>query len=132
MSIGVTGYHAFRGLARSFSLPSRSCASSGLIQFGIPSHALPPPSSFSLSHAVIDRFNLHGYQGTAGNRSGVYEEVRVRGGKTIRMSEHGESDNTGATLATTLALDLTFLHPQRCVRDAANSAQSELGLQSSM
>jgi hypothetical protein len=72
--------------------------------------------SFNASvRAVIDRFNLHGYEGAAGNRSGVYAEVAVRGGKDIRLSEHGEGDDTGATLAANLALDMAQLHPRSWV-----------------
>jgi len=72
--------------------------------------------SFNSSvRSVIDRFNLHGYQGTAGNRSGVYAEVAVKGGKPIRLSEHGEGDDSGAQLATALGLDMALLHPSSWV-----------------
>lgn len=68
--------------------------------------------SFNASvRGTIDRFNLHGYQGTAGNRSGVYAEVAQAGGKPIRLSEHGEGDDSGAQLAAALGLDMAFLHP---------------------
>ena len=31
--------------------------------------------------ALPPQFNVHGYQGTSGNRSGLYQEVVVQGGK---------------------------------------------------
>jgi hypothetical protein len=42
------------------------------------------------ARAVIDQVNVHGYQGTSGNRSGLYWQTVVEGGKALRMSEHGE------------------------------------------
>jgi galactan endo-1,6-beta-galactosidase len=63
------------------------------------------------ARAVIDQVNVHGYQGTSGNRSGLYDEVVVGGGKALRMSEHGDGDASGATVATNAMLDFGALHP---------------------
>lgn len=62
------------------------------------------------ARAVIDQVNVHGYQGTSGNRSGLYWQVVVEGGKAFRMSEHGDGDDSGATLVTNLLLDFAELH----------------------
>ena len=62
------------------------------------------------ARAAIDAVNVHGYQGLEGNRSGLYAEVVVAGGKELRMSEHGEGDGSGGALAQQLLLDFTQLH----------------------
>lgn len=64
----------------------------------------------STARAPIDTVNVHGYQGTSGNRSGLYEETVVIGGKALRMSEHGDGDATGQTLAQNMLLDFNELH----------------------
>jgi len=67
----------------------------------------------SLSAAAvsnIDRVNVHGYQGTGGNRAALYSAV-VAKGKKLWNSEHGESDGTGISLVASLMLDLRRLHP---------------------
>lgn len=66
---------------------------------------LPAPA-----RAAIDVVNVHGYQGPEGNRSGLYAEVVLAGRKELRLSEHGEGDGTGATLAAQLLQDFGELH----------------------
>lgn len=63
------------------------------------------------ARAVIDQVNVHGYQGTSGNRQGLYQAAVVQGGKALRMSEHGDGDASGATVATNAMLDFGALHP---------------------
>ena len=45
----------------------------------------------------IDTFNCHGYEPN-GDRATLKDLVNTRGGKDIRLSEHGEGDGTGGSL----------------------------------
>jgi galactan endo-1,6-beta-galactosidase len=58
----------------------------------------------------VNRINVHGYQGTGGNRAGLYSEA-VQRQKVLWNSEYGENDATGIRLVTSLMLDLRRLHP---------------------
>lgn len=62
------------------------------------------------ARGAVDEVNVHGYEGVQGNRSGLYEAAVVDGGKALRLSEHGEGDATGSTLASVLLLDFQDLH----------------------
>lgn len=64
----------------------------------------------STAKASVARVNVHGYQGASGNRDGLYDVVSASG-KKLWNSEYGESDATGAKLASNLILDLIWLHP---------------------
>jgi galactan endo-1,6-beta-galactosidase len=68
--------------------------------------ALPAPA-----RAVIDQFNVHGYQ-EGGDRAGLYDAVVKRGGKVLRDSEYGDGDGSGGALATSLLQDWAALHPR--------------------
>ena len=59
---------------------------------------------------VIGEWNVHGYAYGGPGRAQVYDEVVVRGGKVLRMSEYGEGDGTGASLAGNVMLDFAALH----------------------
>lgn len=65
----------------------------------------------STAKSVIDQVNVHGYEGTSGDRNGLYQQTVVQNGKILRMSEHGDGDSSGATMITNLLLDLIELHP---------------------
>jgi len=56
---------------------------------------------------VVDRVNVHGYQGTGGRRDLLYSEVA---GKTLWNSEYGDGDGSGLSMATNLHLDMHWLH----------------------
>jgi len=58
----------------------------------------------------VFRINLHGYQGTGGNRAAMYT-LASSAGKVLWNSEYGENDATGVRLVTSLMLDLHRLHP---------------------
>ena len=62
------------------------------------------------ARAAFPLLQVHGYEGASGNRSGLYELAAVQGGKTIRNSEHGEGDGSGASLASQVGLDFGELH----------------------
>jgi galactan endo-1,6-beta-galactosidase len=71
--------------------------------------ALTTWNSFSTAtRARVDQVNVHGYQGSGGNRAGLYAATA---GKRVWNTEHGESDGTGMTLARDLNLDFHALHP---------------------
>jgi galactan endo-1,6-beta-galactosidase len=46
------------------------------------------------TRALIDQFNVHGYQ-EGGDRAGLYDAVVVKGGKVLHDSEYGDGDGTG-------------------------------------
>jgi galactan endo-1,6-beta-galactosidase len=58
----------------------------------------------------IGRINTHGYQYGGGRRDTLYSTAQAAG-KALWNSEYGESDATGAQLASNLILDLRWLHP---------------------
>jgi len=68
--------------------------------------ALPAPAK-----AIIDQVNVHGYQ-EGGDRAGLYRAAVVEGGKVLRDSEYGDGDGSGGTLATSILLDWSQLHPR--------------------
>ena len=59
--------------------------------------------------------NVHGYQQAGGRRDLLHEEAAVLGAKNLWNSEYGECDESGASLAANLALDLWALHPNAWV-----------------
>ena len=65
----------------------------------------------STAKAVIDQVNVHGYEGTTGDRNGLYQQAVVQNKKILRMSEHGDGDASGETMVLNLLLDLQQLHP---------------------
>ncbi|MEU0074256.1 glycoside hydrolase [Streptomyces sp. NPDC006332] len=68
--------------------------------------------SFSSStKALVNRVNVHGYQGSGGRRDGLYTDVVTNSGKALWNSETGDSDGTGATMASNLLYDFRWLHP---------------------
>jgi hypothetical protein len=58
----------------------------------------------------FDILQVHGYEGNAGNRTGLYELGVIQGKKILRNSEHGEGDGSGESLATQFLLDSTQMH----------------------
>lgn len=58
----------------------------------------------------IGRVNVHGYQKSSGDRSGLYT-LATNAGKKIWNSEYGENDATGSQLVSNLILDFRWLHP---------------------
>ena len=60
--------------------------------------------------AVVDRVNVHGYQGSGGRRDLLSADVRAAG-KSLWNSETGDGDGTGLTLASNLCLDFRWLRP---------------------
>ncbi|MEH1124320.1 glycoside hydrolase [Micromonospora sp. CPCC 206061] len=59
---------------------------------------------------LVRQVNVHGYQGSAGRRDLLYNDVRAAG-KILWNSESGENDSTGITMARNLCLDWRWLHP---------------------
>lgn len=69
-------------------------------------------SSFgSTTKALVDRVNVHGYQGSGGRRDLLYTDAVTSAGKALWNSEYGDGDATGLTLAGNLLLDFRWLHP---------------------
>ncbi|KAF7288878.1 Glycoside hydrolase family 30 protein [Mycena indigotica] len=64
----------------------------------------------STAVSQIARVNVHGYQYGGGRRDTLYSAVTAKG-KKLWNSEYGESDATGASLASNLLLDFVWLHP---------------------
>ncbi len=61
-----------------------------------------------VTRSIVSRVNVHGYEGEKSPRS----ELRaIVGSKPLWLSEHGESDASGATLARDLGLDMCDLLP---------------------
>ncbi|KAI1322732.1 glycoside hydrolase [Xylariaceae sp. FL0255] len=58
----------------------------------------------------VGRINVHGYEGTSGNRAELYSLVSSAK-KKLWTSEYGDSDATGESMVECLFLDLTTLHP---------------------
>ena len=95
-------------LARAGLAPLRVAASDeSRIDMALSTWAALPPAA----RAVIDQFNVHGYQ-EGGDRAGLYNAVVVQGGKVLRDSEYGDGDGSGGTLATSLLADWAALHPR--------------------
>lgn len=65
----------------------------------------------SATKALVDRVNVHGYQGSGGRRDLLYTDVVTTAGKRLWNSETGDADGTGLTLASNLCLDFRWLHP---------------------
>jgi galactan endo-1,6-beta-galactosidase len=69
-------------------------------------------NSFSSStKGLVNRVNVHGYQGSGGRRDLLYTDVVTTARKQLWNSEYGDSDGTGLTLASNLCLDFRWLHP---------------------
>ncbi|MEU4897660.1 glycoside hydrolase [Streptomyces sp. NPDC044780] len=62
------------------------------------------------ARAAVGRLTVHGYQGSSGDRNGLYQQARSAD-KGLWNSETGDGDSTGLTTATNLCLDLNRLHP---------------------
>lgn len=76
------------------------------------SMALATWGSFNATtRGFIDEVNTHGYEGINANRSGLYAEAVLRGGKALRMSEHGDGDGSGLTMLANMHADFAQLHP---------------------
>lgn len=65
----------------------------------------------SSTKALVNRVNVHGYQGSGGRRDLLYTDVVTTAGKGLWNSETGDGDATGLTLASNLCLDFRWLHP---------------------
>ncbi|WP_028803446.1 glycoside hydrolase [Streptomyces sp. 142MFCol3.1] len=65
----------------------------------------------STTKALVDRVNVHGYQGAGGRRDLLYTDAVTTARKSLWNSEYGDADGTGATLASNLLLDFRWLHP---------------------
>ncbi|MFD1272800.1 beta-1,6-galactanase [Streptomyces kaempferi] len=65
----------------------------------------------STTRALVDRVNVHGYQGSGGRRDLLYTDAVTTGGKALWNSEYGDGDGTGLSLASNLLLDFRWLHP---------------------
>ncbi|GGL71400.1 hypothetical protein GCM10010129_13830 [Streptomyces fumigatiscleroticus] len=61
--------------------------------------------------ALVNRVNVHGYQGSGGRRDLLYTDVVTTAGKALWNSETGDSDGTGLTMAGNLCYDFRWLHP---------------------
>lgn len=65
----------------------------------------------STTKALVNRVNVHGYQGSGGRRDLLYTDVVTTARKGLWNSETGDGDATGLTLASNLCLDFRWLHP---------------------
>lgn len=65
----------------------------------------------STTKGLVNRVNVHGYQGSGGRRDLLYTDVVTTAGKKLWNSETGDKDATGLTLASNLCLDFRWLHP---------------------
>ncbi|MFF9619990.1 glycoside hydrolase [Streptomyces griseosporeus] len=61
--------------------------------------------------SLVDRVNVHGYQGAGGRRDLLYTDVVTTSRKALWNSETGDSDGTGLTMARNLLYDFRWLHP---------------------
>ena len=61
------------------------------------------------TQALVDIINVHGYEGTDGDRRGLYEAATAAG-KVLRNSEHGDGDGSGQQLAQRWMMDFTQMH----------------------
>ncbi|WAU83753.1 beta-1,6-galactanase [Streptomyces sp. Qhu-G9] len=69
-------------------------------------------NSFGAStKALVNQFNVHGYQGSGGRRDLLHTDVVTTSGKKLWNSETGDKDGTGLTMASNLCLDFRWLHP---------------------
>ncbi|WP_285664689.1 glycoside hydrolase [Actinorhabdospora filicis] len=68
----------------------------------------------SATRGNVGRINVHGYQYGNGRRDLLYNAAQASG-KPIWMSEYGEGDATGMSLASNLNLDFRWLHPRAWV-----------------
>ncbi|WP_423509508.1 glycoside hydrolase [Streptomyces xinghaiensis] len=66
------------------------------------------------TRALVDRVNVHGYQGAGGRRDLLHQEV-TGAGKALWNSETGQNDATGLSMATNLFLDFRWLRPNAWV-----------------
>lgn len=62
------------------------------------------------TRALVNQFNVHGYQGSGGRRDLLYNDVHAAG-KILWNSETGDNDGTGLSLARNILLDFRWLHP---------------------
>lgn len=62
------------------------------------------------ARGLVEKINVHGYQGVKGNRDELYQ-LAVADGKKLWNSEHGEKFGDGLEMARDLSLDLHSLHP---------------------
>jgi hypothetical protein len=62
------------------------------------------------SRDLVDRVNVHGYQGSSGPRAELGDAARSAG-KRLWNSEYGDSDGTGVSMVRNLMLDLRLLRP---------------------
>ncbi|MGV9942024.1 glycoside hydrolase [Streptomyces sp. NPDC003401] len=69
-------------------------------------------NSFGAStKALVNRVNVHGYQGSGGRRDLLYTDVVTTSGKALWNSETGDNDGTGLSMASNLLYDFRWLHP---------------------
>eukprot|EP00929_Paragymnodinium_shiwhaense_P091354 TRINITY_DN5133_c0_g1_i1.p1 TRINITY_DN5133_c0_g1~~TRINITY_DN5133_c0_g1_i1.p1 ORF type:complete len:496 (-),score=86.67 TRINITY_DN5133_c0_g1_i1:55-1473(-) len=59
------------------------------------------------TRSKVGTINVHGYQGIAGNRQGLYEAAA---GKRLWNTEYGDDDASGMTMATVIMMDFHNLH----------------------
>lgn len=59
---------------------------------------------------IIQRINVHGYQGGGGRRDSLYSLAK-QAGKKLWNSEYGEIDATGKSMYKNMLLDFVWLHP---------------------
>lgn len=59
---------------------------------------------------IIQRINVHGYQGGSGRRDTLYDLAR-QSGKKLWNTEYGDSDATGKGMYQNLMLDFNWLRP---------------------
>ncbi|GAM25281.1 hypothetical protein SAMD00019534_084560 [Acytostelium subglobosum LB1] len=64
----------------------------------------------NVTQDFVDKINCHGYEYGHGPRAGIYYEANSTG-KVLWMSEYGEGDASGMSMATNMLLDFTELHP---------------------
>lgn len=62
------------------------------------------------SKKIIQRINVHGYQGGGGRRDVLYTLANTSG-KKLWNSEYGDGDGSGRSMFTNMLLDFTWLHP---------------------
>jgi galactan endo-1,6-beta-galactosidase len=67
--------------------------------------SFPPPLQ-----GLVQKINVHGYEGEKGDRGGLYR-LSVAGEKKLWNSEYGDGETDGLGLARDIALDLHDLHP---------------------
>jgi galactan endo-1,6-beta-galactosidase len=60
---------------------------------------------------LVERVNVHGYQGRSGDRAGLDLAVRVEAGKPLWNSEHGDPDASGLDMARNFHRDMHRMQP---------------------